>query len=404
MNTTDVDDKTINRALADYPDSDPLEALQKVTAQYESVFVDDAEKVGIDMTQIKLVRATEHIEQMQELIRELVKNGIGYIAEDGVYFSISAYKEKHTYGVLTNVTEESTGQARVANDEYDKDNIHDFALWKVKENGEPSWAFELEGKNLEGRPGWHIECSAMSAHYLGQPFAIHTGGVDLKFPHHENEIAQSTGAHDKPLANIFVHNEHVLVDNKKMAKSLGNFFTLRDVEEKGFSPLAFRVLVLQSNYRHQLNFSWTSLDASSSFLQKMYDMADLQFQTITEAKPLTDVLNTTSTQIIQSLADDTNTAEALAAVAKLVSAAENNLLSTACAVEFDSFLSLVDTGLGLNLSTRVDISYEQKQIINDREAARAAKDFAAADAQRDRLIAQGITVRDTAYGPIWSRV
>ena len=404
MNTTDVDDKTIKRALTDFPNENPLDALKKVTTQYESVFVEDANKVGIDMQSIKLVRATKHIDQMQNLIKTLLDKGIAYIADDGIYFKIEEYKKNHPYGVLTMITEASTGHARVANDEYDKDNVHDFALWKLQEPGEPAWDFEIEGKNLAGRPGWHIGCSAMSTEYLGQPFTIHTGGVDLKFPHHENEIAQSTGSNDKEFAEMFVHNEHVLVEGRKMSKSLGNFFTLRDIESKGFEPLAFRVLTLQSHYSHRLNFSWKSLQAASAFLHRMYDFSDLQFQVNTEAKMLGDVISTTSTKITQALANNLDTAGALAELSELMNIIESNLVNEEDSQDFVDLIAFIDRALGLKLGSRHDIDENQKEMIQLRETARNSKDFASADEQRDRLKAEGITIRDTSLGPIWSRV
>jgi len=404
MNTTDVDDKTIKRALTDFPDDDPLAALLKLTSHFEAVFVADAEKVGIDMKSIKLVQATKHIDQMQNLIKTLLDKGIAYIADDGIYFKIEEYKKNHPYGVLTKITEASTGHARVANDEYDKDNVHDFALWKLQEAGEPAWDFEIEGKNLAGRPGWHIECSAMSTEYLGQPFAIHTGGVDLKFPHHENEIAQSKGSNDKDFAKMFVHNEHVLVEGRKMSKSLGNFFTLREIESKGFEPMAFRVLTLQSHYSHRLNFSWKSLQAAKSFLHRIYEFSDLQFQVNTEAKTLGDVISTTSTKITQALANNLDTAGALAELSELISLTESNLVNEEDSQNFVEFIAFIDKALGLDLGTRYDINENQKAMIQLRETARNAKDFASADEQRDRLKAEGITIRDTSLGPIWSRV
>ncbi len=404
MNTTDVDDKTIGRAKLDYPEDDPQEGLLKLTAKFEQIFVEDAEKVGIDMMSIELVRATEHIKEMQTLILELIKVGIAYVSDDGIYFSIATYKKTHSYGRLVNITSESTGKARVKNDEYDKENVHDFALWKFHLDNEPSWDFDIDGKNHAGRPGWHIECSAMSMKYLGQPFDIHTGGVDLKFPHHENEIAQSTGANNKPFATMFSHNEHVLVDGKKMSKSLGNFYTLRDIEDKGYDPLAFRLLTLQNNYRHQLNFSWESLSAITIFLQKLRAFADLKFQPRTEVKTLADVYITTSKEIARSLSNDLDTAGALAQLATLVQKLEDSALADKDTDTFNDFLEFTDAAFGLDLSEREDITYEQKQMIDDREMARAAKDFEASDVQRDRLLSQGISLRDTQYGTIWSRV
>ena len=220
MNITDVDDKTIAASRQEFPDDDPKEALKKLTGKYEKLFMKDLEAVGINTREIKFVRATDNVELMQKLIQKLLDAGIAYIADDGIYFSISKYQAAgKTYGQLVEVTADSTEESRINNDDYDKDNAHDFALWKKAKPDEPAWDFTVDGKDMAGRPGWHIECSAMSAHELGQPFDIHTGGVDLKFPHHENEIAQSTAADGDILASFFIHSEHLLVDDQKMSKS-----------------------------------------------------------------------------------------------------------------------------------------------------------------------------------------
>ena len=271
MNITDVDDKTIKRSREEYPDLEPKEALKKLTSKYEELFKKDMEEVGNDLSAIEFVRATDYIPRMQELIRKLHKGGFAYIADDGVYFSIEAYKKSgKTYGQLLEINSENTSKNRIANDEYDKESAHDFALWKKVRPHEPSWDFELGGKDLAGRPGWHIECSVMSTDVLGQPFDIHTGGVDLIFPHHENEIAQSTAGKDEYLlAKLFFHNEHLLVDGKKMSKSLNNFYTLEDITKKGIDPLAFRLLVLQSTPRNQANFSWKILQAAQNRFNKL---------------------------------------------------------------------------------------------------------------------------------------
>jgi cysteinyl-tRNA synthetase len=280
MNITDIDDKTIKRSKADYPDLPPKDALEKSTQGFEELFLEDMSKIGIDMKKIQLLRATKNIREMQKIIIELFDANIAYLADDGVYFSIKNYKQSgKQYGQLVEITAESTGAARVNNDEYDKSDIHDFALWKAKTDNEPYWDLEIDGRIISGRPGWHIECSAMSTSALGIPFDIHTGGVDLKFPHHENEIAQSTaGSERNHLAKYFVHNEHLLVDKKKMSKSLGNYYTLKDILAKGFDPIAFRVLVIQSHYRSQLHFSITSLEAAKNYLDTLRAIADLQFQ------------------------------------------------------------------------------------------------------------------------------
>lgn len=271
MNITDVDDKTIRRSHEKYPDLEPKEALKKLTSEYEELFKKDMEEVGNDLAALEFVRATDYIPQMQELIRKLHGGGFAYIADDGVYFSIEAYKKSgKTYGQLIPIDSKNTSESRIQNDEYDKESAHDFALWKKQKPGEPAWEFTLNGHDLTGRPGWHIECSAMSHTLLGQPFDIHTGGIDLIFPHHENEIAQSTAGKDDPLlAKLFFHNEHLLIDGKKMSKSLNNFYTLREIKEKGFNPLAFRLLVLQSTPRNQANFSWEILQAAQNRFNKL---------------------------------------------------------------------------------------------------------------------------------------
>jgi cysteinyl-tRNA synthetase len=200
MNYTDVDDKTIRTSLECYPDEESRPALWKFTEEYIVQFLDDMQAIGNDVKAIQFTRATDYIEDMQRLIAELYAKKIAYIADDGIYFSIEAYKAAgKRYGQLLELTVGNTSAERIQNDEYDKESVHDFALWKLKKDTEPSWNFHLDGKDLPGRPGWHIECSAMSRTMLGQPFDIHTGGIDLVFPHHENEIAQSTAASESAL-------------------------------------------------------------------------------------------------------------------------------------------------------------------------------------------------------------
>src|SRR6266568_1547407 len=238
MNYTDVDDKTIRRSREKYPDKVPREALHELTNRFIDVFLNDMRAIGnrTDDAWITFMRATDNIEAMQTLIAKLHASGFAYIAGDGVYFSIEAYRRSgKTYGQLLEISASNTSEARIQNDEYDKESAHDFALWKHKKNAGPAWEFTLGGREMRGRPGWHIECSAMSKKSLAQPFDIHTGGVDLIFPHHENEIAQSTAGEPNPImASIFAHNEHILIDGKKMAKSAQNFYTLEDVLNKGY--------------------------------------------------------------------------------------------------------------------------------------------------------------------------
>lgn len=411
MNITDVDDKTIRDSKRDYPELDPMAALLRLTQKYEKVFKDDIERIGNDISSLVFIRATETIQEMIALTQELINKGLAYATEDGVYFSIKAYEDAgFKYGKLQQI-DQAHDKARISNDEYDKANASDFALWKKATEAEPSWpaVFVEKEKSIDmpGRPGWHIECSAMSEKLLSIPFDIHTGGIDLKFPHHENEIAQSCGSTGlNTFANFFVHNNHVLIDGKKMSKSLGNFFTLRDIEEKGFEPLAFRLLVLSSHYRNESNFTWEILEASQNRLKELRAWADLRHQPSTDTMPpeLDELFKTTKEKVLAALQDDLNTPQALAELGKLVSYMSDIPIPGVEGKYTDGTLPLLDDLLGLNLDGRPDITAEQKQLIQDREAAREAKDWQKSDELRDKLKSQNLEIKDTPYGPRWSRL
>jgi cysteinyl-tRNA synthetase len=400
MNITDIDDKTIKESQERYPDLDPHEALTKVTRDYENIFIEDLASLGIDTDEITFVRATEYIPQMQALIRTLVEHKIAYITDDGIYFSIAAYKNAgKIYGQLVTITAESTGAARVNNDEYDKDSVHDFALWKVQKPNEPAWDFEVEGKQLKGRPGWHIECSAMSVDQLGIPFDIHTGGVDLKFPHHENEIAQSTAVGDNNrLATFFFHSEHMLVESRKMAKSADNFFTLQDIVDKPIDPLAFRLFVLQSHYRSQSHFSWVNLQAAQNRLDRMRRVISLQPVAVAEEHSL-QATTLPKDEQFSEMANDLNVAGVLENIEAELTAYEQNSNKS----QLSSFLKISDDLLGLNLSTslRSNLNAEQLDLISRRETARQVANWAESDKLRTELKSQGIGLRDTVEGTIW---
>lgn len=404
MNFTDVDDKIIRLSQQATTDATPEDAMRDLTRKYETIFLEDMRNIGNDVDALTFVRATDSIASMQKLITELHKAGIAYIADDGVYFSISAYKrDRKVYGQLLKLDTKNTSEARISNDEYDKDSIHDFALWKTRKDNEPAWDFELDGHNLLGRPGWHIECSAMSTAALGQPFDIHTGGIDLVFPHHENEIAQSTAGHDDPrYANYFVHNEHLLVEGRKMSKSLSNFFTLRDIEEKGYEPLAFRMLVLQGHYRNQLNFSWEGLEAAKNRLRRWRNLSSLRFQTIDHGDDVSKKLTKQAEVALKALQADIDTPNALVAYEAGFAAIENGLTTTSLKA-FEDFLKQIDDLLGFDLAQQTDLTAEQKQLLTKRQAARDNKDWATADQLRNQLSEQSIEVRDTANRQIWSR-
>lgn len=407
MNFTDVDDKTIRRSRELYPHDDAMDALRKTTEKYSKLFLEDMTAVGNDVDVLTFIKAADDktIEGMRLLITDLYKNGFAYIADDGVYFSIDAYKKSgKKYGQLTEITEASTSSERIQNDEYDKDSAHDFALWKVKKPGEPSWRFTLDGKTIDGRPGWHIECSVMSRMGLGQPFDIHTGGIDLIFPHHENEIAQSTAGHDdQAYAQVFVHNEHILIDGKKMAKSANNFYTLNDLVGKGVDPLAFRLLVLQSHYRSPTNFSFDNAAAATNRLRHWRNVAALRHQTHKTVDndgelPSLAVIG----KIHEVLFDDLNTPEALRIIDQTFSEIESHSIDKVDRHALVHLLEAIDDVLGLKLlETTPDITDDQKQVMLERERAREAKDWAKSDKLRDELAEQGIVVRDTAAGSVW---
>lgn len=405
MNYTDVDDKTIRRSHERYPDDDPRVALKKLTDEYIELFDQDMLAIGNDIQSLTFVRATdpEVIKGMQELIMRLYEKGFAYIADDGVYFSIEAYRKAgKTYGQLLTINAQNTSEARIQNDEYDKESIHDFALWKQQKPGEPAWEFTLDGVDLTGRPGWHIECSVMSQQTLGQPFDVHTGGVDLIFPHHENEIAQSTALEDSSvMAGIFAHNDHILVDGKKMAKSAKNFYTLADLVEKGYDPLAFRLKILQSHYRSQINFTWESLDAAQSLLQSLRTWADQKYQRAAwRGEAAGARYGNALKRLLAATQDDLNTPKALTVLAELVNQAEHDGIDEE---KLQPLLRIIDRLLGLQLSDRPDISREQQDLITSREQAREQKEWSRSDSLRERLKGQGIGIRDTDDGPIWYR-
>jgi cysteinyl-tRNA synthetase len=408
MNYTDIDDKTIRRSREKYPDLDPMISLKKLTTYYGKLFVEDMEKVGNDTGALKFILATDDgiIAGMMKIIEELYRAGFAYIADDGIYFSIDAYRKSgKTYGQLVELSIGNIGRQRIENDEYDKDSAHDFALWKKRKDGEPAWDFRLDGVDMSGRPGWHIECSVMSRTGLGQPFDIHTGGVDLIFPHHENEIAQSTAGMNNPLyARMFVHNEHILVDGKKMAKSANNFYTLNDIIKKGVSPLAFRVLVLQSHYRKQTHFSLDNAQAAHNRLKRWRNVATLRHQIGNNERNITEptVLSTVSQKLIELLNNDMDTPGALKYIDSIFGEIENKSHKIINYSELVLFLEAIDSILGLQLiSATPDITDEQKKLIFQRERAREDKNWLVSDQLRDKLLDKGIMVRDTIDGTVW---
>ncbi len=282
MNITNIDDKTIRDSAIGSPawlpemgkqTNDPIENLRKFTEYYRKAFLEDIQALGINLKDFyKMPKATDYIPQMKELVRRIVEKGFGYIVNGSVYFDVSKWRSYDIYGKLYHIDFEKFKEGtRIESDSYEKEEISDFALWKAKREGEPYWEFVLDGIRCDGRPGWHLECSVMEREILGLPFDIHTGGVDLKFPHHENEIAQSKAGYGVEPTVFWCHNEFLLVEGKKMSKSLGNFFTLRDLLEKGTDPLDIRYLMFSVHYSSLLNFTFDGLASARKARLRIQD-------------------------------------------------------------------------------------------------------------------------------------
>lgn len=373
MNITDIDDKMIKRAKEAYPDEQPMQALGKLADKYTDIFIDDIEKIGIKRGDItRLPRATDHIGGMQDIIRGLVKDGVAYISEGSVYFSVEKYQKRgKDYGRLVDL--DFTAKARVTDDQDQKEGVADFALWKTKKEGEPYWDFDIDGKDYPGRPGWHIECSAMSTHFLGQPFDIHTGGVDLKFPHHENELAQCGGVQ----ANYYLHNEFLHIESEKMSKSLGNFKTMDDIDQ----PLAFRYLVMGAHYRSQMDFGESDLQAASERIKNLRTYSDQLNYARHGQLPANDSTGGVAeftNQFQEALRDDLNTPKALAAVSKI----EGKVYSE----DAKHAMKLFDEVFGLQLIDETPLKDVVLELIDRYEAARKAKDFELSDKLRQQLL------------------
>ena len=410
MNLTDVDDKTIKRSREEYTELDPRTALTQTTTYYTEYFMRDTHAIGNDIAALEFITATDPatIDAIETMIAELHTGGIAYVADDGIYFSIAAYKKTgKTYGQLVDLSAASTSSARIDNDEYDKESAHDFALWKFAKDDEPTWTIAIGDKSYAGRPGWHIECSAMTRLMVGQPFDIHTGGIDLKFPHHENEIAQSTACTDNPtFATMFIHNEHVLVDGRKMSKSLNNFYTLEDLLERGIKPLAFRMLVLQSHYRSATNFTFEALDSAAARLTSWRNYAALRHQThstISGEDEQTQQLLVANQALLEHLSNDLDTPNALAWIDKTFASLDSLPPERIDRAALVQFLQTIDTTFGLQLlQTAPDISDDIKRLIVERERARDEKDWTRSDEIRNEISnSSGIQLLDTPTSTVW---
>ncbi len=400
MNFTDVDDKIIKRANAE---NKPISAISE---RFEKAFLEDCEFLRLDPIEHR-PRATENIDEMIDLVNSLIAKGHTYTVDGSVYYRINSFPE---YGKLSKIDPENMQSgARVDTDEYDKENARDFVLWKGARPDEPSWDAPF-GK---GRPGWHIECSAMSRRFLGETFDIHTGGVDLIFPHHENEIAQSEAANGKPYVRYWLHCAFLNMKADKMSKSLGNIITVHDLAQKGVNPLAARYFLLSVHYRKPLVYSENSLDAAASAVERLRGFHRRVKDIATGGVDTGDfdpgnILAESRAEFFAGLADDLNTARSLGAVFELVRrvnpAIESNALQSSHAREILSFLDEVNQVVAI-LDTGDEILPEEiEKLIRERQEARKNRDFALADKIRDELLQQGIVLEDTRDGVRWRKV
>lgn len=391
MNITDVDDKTIRDSKNAFSDLDPMAALKKFAEEYENYFMEDLKKLNVSPPDFMPHAAEEKIiEAQQNLITKIFEAGYAYIKDGSVYFDLAKYAKDHKYGRLINIDMDGfKAGARVDSDEYEKENIQDFVLWKGQKEGEPSWEYTLNNKSLPGRPGWHIECSAMGEKIFGTPFDIHTGGIDLKFPHHENEIAQSVIGYgvEQPV-NYWLHNEFLLVDGVKMSKRYNNFYTLRNLEEKGFKALAYRFLSMQTHYGKQMNFTFDSLKAAEEGLRHFYN------QVRELGNDSGQISQEHTNRFKEAINDDLNMPQALAIVQEVLKSDLRKKDILATVLDFDKILGFNLEGMARS----IDLPSEIADLARKRELARNNKDFIESDKLRIEIEEKGYIVEDTKDG------
>jgi cysteinyl-tRNA synthetase len=411
MNLTDVDDRIITRAAT------AGVSIREYTEKYAQAFFDDCKTLSIEAPE-RWIRATDHIDDMVKLIGELQKKSFTYVSDGSIYYRIAKFPE---YGKLSKIDVSGMqAGARVDVDQYEKESARDFALWKGPKPGEHFWETAIG----PGRPGWHIECSAMAMKYLGETLDIHTGGVDLAFPHHENEIAQSEGATGKPFVRYWMHAEHLLVEGEKMSKSLGNFFTLRDLFGKGYKPSALRFALASVPYRKQLNFTFDGLTQATNSVERLRNFADrLKKGKFAEGNQpgMAERSAAAAKELDEGLSDDLNTARALAAVFDLVRDAniamdkgEFRQGDVAAVREFlqafDKVFAVLEDDDGAKLkalgygSDSGPSDVEIEKMVAERQAARQRRNFSESDRIRKELAEHGILLEDSRDGSVrWKR-
>jgi cysteinyl-tRNA synthetase len=402
MNITDVEDKIIRNANAAGKD------IHSYTAPYVDAFFAALRELRVKPADA-YPRATEYIPQMIALVESLSRRGHTYAADGSTYFRVATMPE---YGKLSRIEVDTTSDySRIESDEYEKESARDFVLWKAKKENEPSWQTAIG----EGRPGWHLECSAMSMQLLGETFDIHTGAVDLIFPHHENEIAQSEGATGKPFVRYWIHGEHLNIDQQKMSKSLGNIYTLGEIKEMGYDPLALRYALLSVPHRTKLNFTMQSLDDAKSAIERigvfLLRLDELSRSAPHDAKSsdghADELIGRFLASFGEAMDDDLNTAGALGALFTLIrdgnTAMDAGRITAADAEGIRTAMMKIDPVLDIYPQRDETLDAEIEAMIAARNAARKAKNFAESDRIRDELLAKGIILEDGAKGTRWRR-
>jgi cysteinyl-tRNA synthetase len=402
LNLTDVDDRIIAESAA------ARQTLDEYTAKYIDAFWEDFDALGCARPEVA-PRATKHIPEMAQIIDRLMENGHAYKSGGSIYYRIASFPD---YGKLSKINFAGNiagASERVDTDKYDKEDARDFALWKAVESPtEPSW----DTINGPGRPGWHIECSAMSMKYLGETFDVHAGGVDLIFPHHENEIAQSEGATGKPFARFWIHGEHLKVEGETMSKSKGNYYTFRDLVEMGYTPAAIRYLLLSVPYRNQLNFTFETMRGAETTVARLRDFRARLSAGVHETgnnEALHEITERALREFEEAMDDNLNTSVALAALHNLMREV-NTALSGGCRVRRDNqeevlaALARLDTVLNIFGDDQAELLDDDiAALIEQRQEARRQRNFARADEIRQELLSHGIVLEDTKDGVRWKR-
>jgi len=401
MNITDVDDRIITKA------QESGKTIDDYTQKYIEAFWEDFDALGCERPEVA-PRATKHIPEMVALVKKLKERDHAYQSDGSIYYRIKSFPD---YGKLSKINFEGNiegGSERVDTDKYDKEDARDFALWKAPNRpNEPAWDTEIG----RGRPGWHIECSAMSMKYLGETFDLHLGGIDLVFPHHENEIAQSEGATGKQFVRYWLHFEHLKVEGETMSKSKGNYYTFRDLTDKGFSPAAIRYFLLSVPCRKQLNFTFDALHGAEKTVESLRDFRVRLEEAKTEAgrnNELHDATQQALTEFEAGMDDDLNTSVALAAVHELTrevnTALARRILREDNRREIIAAIERIDSVLNvIGRRQREMLDEEIQKLIHERQEARHRRDFARADEIRIQLAERGIVLEDTKDGVRWKR-